>query len=192
VAQLITEGQIITFVDPRLAWLGGGSVLGIPAPVVLALLAAALTLLLVRRTALGLFIESIGVNPRASRLAGVSTRGVLMLAYAWSGVMAALAGVVIAADIAGADANNAGLWVELDAILAVVIGGTSLFGGRFSVSTTVLGAFTIQALETGVLRSGFPPESNLLVMATVVAVVLWLQSPATGDTLRRLTKRRAR
>jgi len=77
----------------------------------------------------------------------------------------------------GADANNAGLWLELDAILAVVIGGTSLFGGRFSLLLAVTGALIIQAMNTGILVSGYPPELNLLLKAVVVLAVLLLQSP---------------
>jgi galactofuranose transport system permease protein len=88
-----------------------------------------------------------------------------------------VAGVIAAADILGADANNAGLWLELDAILAVVIGGTSLFGGRFSVMLAVTGALTIQAMNTGILLSGYRPELNLVVKAVVVIAVLLLQSP---------------
>ena len=93
-------------------------------------------------------------------------------------IVIALAGIIAAADIMGADANNAGLWLELDAILAVVIGGTSLFGGRFSFGRTLLGALTLQALKTGILLAGLPPEFNLVAMALVVAVLLVLQSPA--------------
>ena len=78
---------------------------------------------------------------------------------------------------AGADANNAGLWLELDAILAVVIGGTSLFGGRFSLGLSVVGALIIQAMNTGILLSGYPPEYNLIVKAIVVLAVLLAQSP---------------
>jgi galactofuranose transport system permease protein len=189
IAQLIAEGRIVTFVDPGLIAIGGGTVIGIPAPVVIALGAAALTAALVRGTALGLFIEAIGVNARSSRLAGVDTRATLVLVYAWSGLMAALAGIIAAADIRGADANNAGLWLELDAILAVVIGGTSLLGGRFTIALALVGALTIQAMKTGILRAGLPPEFNLIVMAIAVAAVLCLQSPALAALWTRLWPR---
>jgi simple sugar transport system permease protein len=109
----------------------------------------------------------------------------LVFVYIWSGLLAALAGVIAAADIRGADANNAGLWLELDAILAVVIGGTSLLGGRFALSLALVGALTIQALKTGILRAGLPPEFNLIVMAIAVAIVLCLQSPALAALWRR-------
>jgi len=85
--------------------------------------------------------------------------------------------LIVAADIRGADANNAGLWLELDAILAVVIGGASLLGGRFSLALSLIGALIIQAMNTGILLSGFPPELNQVVKAVVVMCVLLLQSP---------------
>jgi len=99
--------------------------------------------------------------------------------------MAAIAGVIAAADIRGADANNAGLWLELDAILAVVLGGASLLGGRLSIGLTLLGALTLQALKTGILLAGFPPEFNLVAMAGVVIVLLVLQSPAVRQRMAR-------
>ena len=177
IAQLITEGRIVTFTSPELAWFGGGSVLGVPTPVAITFAMLLLTLAFVRGTALGLMLEATGGNPRSSLLAGVGTRGITIAVYVWCGFCAALAGIISAADILGADANNAGLWLELDAILAVVIGGTSLFGGRFSLVLAVLGALIIQAMNTGILLSGFPPEFNLLVKAAVVLIVLLLQSP---------------
>ncbi|AWL97182.1 MULTISPECIES: ABC transporter permease [Bradyrhizobium] len=177
IAQLITEGRIVTFSSPDLVWLGNGSVLGLPVPVVITLGMLILTGAVVRGSALGLLIEATGGNARASELAGVGTRAMILSVYVWCGVCAALAGVIAAADIMGADANNAGLWLELDAILAVVIGGTSLFGGRFSLVLAVLGALIIQTMNTGILLSGYPPEFNLLVKAVVVLTVLLLQSP---------------
>ena len=177
IAQLITEGRIVTFTSPQLAWFGNGSVLGIPAPVAITLGMLVLTLLLVRGSALGVLIEATGANARASELAGIGTWAVTIAAYVWCGLCSSVAGVIAAADILGADANNAGLWLELDAILAVVIGGTSLFGGRFSVILAVTGALIIQAMNTGILLSGYRPELNLVVKAVVVIAVLLLQSP---------------
>lgn len=177
IAQLITEGRIVTFSSPDLVRLGNGSILGLPVPVAIALGMLILTGAVVRGSALGLLIEATGGNARASELAGVGTRAMILAVYVWCGVCAALAGVIAAADIMGADANNAGLWLELDAILAVVIGGTSLFGGRFSLVLAVLGALIIQTMNTGILLSGYPPEFNLLVKAVVVLAVLLLQSP---------------
>jgi simple sugar transport system permease protein len=178
IAQLITEGTILTFTHDGLAYLGSGTLLGVPTPVVIWLAMGTLVTLLVRRTALGMLIEAVGVNRRASMLAGVNARLLLITVYMVSGLCAAMAGIIIAADIRGADANNAGLFLELDAILAVVIGGTSLLGGRFSLVASLIGAIIIQAVNTGILVAGFPPEFNLVIKAVIVLAILVLQSPA--------------
>lgn len=177
IAQLITEGFIVTFNDPLLIYIGTGSFLGFPMAAVIALVLMVIVTLVVRRTAIGLFIEAVGVNRAAASLAGIRSRMLLLLVYSLSGFCAAIAGIIVAGDIRGADANNAGLWLELDAILAVVIGGTSLLGGRFSVPLAVIGALIIQAMNTGILVSGFPPEFNLIVKAGLIFIVLIIQSP---------------
>ena len=184
VAQLITEGSIVTFDDPWLTYFGTGTFLGLPMAAILLLILAGLTILVVRRTALGLFIEAVGVNPSAARFAGLRSKMVTMLVYSFAGFCAGLGGLLAAADIQGADANNAGLWLELDAILAVVIGGTSLLGGRFSIVLSIIGAMIIQATNTGILVSGLPPEYNLIVKAAIILLILIVQSPHAAEILR--------
>ncbi|MBB3964551.1 ABC transporter permease [Rhizobium metallidurans] len=178
IAQLITEGVIMTFNDDGLTFFGSGSFAFMPMPVVIWLAVGLLVTLLVRRTALGMLIEATGINRRASTLSGVRTPVLLMAVYMLSGLCAAIAGIIVAADIKGADANNAGLWLELDAILAVVVGGNSLLGGRFSIVGSLIGAMIIQSVNTGILLSGFPPEFNLIIKAVIVLVILVIQSPA--------------
>jgi simple sugar transport system permease protein len=185
-AQLITEGYIVTFSDPLLIFIGTGSFLGLPMPVVIAAVLMILATLIVRRTALGLLIEAVGVNRSAARFAGLSAGALLLIVYSFAGFCAAISGLIVAGDIRGADANNAGLWLELDAILAVVIGGTSLMGGRFSIPMAVLGAMIIQAMNTGILISGFSPEFNLVVKSAVIIVILILQSPLSARIFRHL------
>ncbi len=180
IAQLITEGSIVTFSDPGLIFIGTGSLAGMPMAAVIAAALLVIAHLLVRKTALGLFIEAVGVNRSAATYAGLRSKALLIAIYAFSGLCAAIAGIIAAADIRGADANNAGLWLELDAILAVVIGGTSLLGGRFSIPLSVLGAVIIQAMNTGILVSGFRPEFNLIVKAGVIILILVIQSPKAG------------
>ncbi|MBA0219371.1 ABC transporter permease [Pectobacterium brasiliense] len=177
IAQMITEGQIITFDNAGLAKLGSGTLFYLPMPVIIACVMLLALWILTRKTALGLFIESVGINLRSARNAGVSTKLVLVAAYVICGVCAAVAGVIVTADIRGADANNAGLWLELDAILAVVIGGGSLLGGRFNLLLSVVGALIIQSMNTGILLSGYRPEFNLVLKALVVLLVLVMQSP---------------
>jgi galactofuranose transport system permease protein len=178
IAQLITEGVILTFNNDGLTFLGSGSFAWLPMPVVIWLLAGFAVMVLVRRTALGMLVEAIGINRRASTLAGIQTPVLLIAVYLLSGLCASIAGIIVAADIKGADANNAGLWLELDAILAVVVGGNSLLGGRFSILGSLIGAMIIQSVNTGILLSGFKPEFNLVIKAVIVIVILVIQSPA--------------
>jgi simple sugar transport system permease protein len=192
IAQLVTEGVIMTFNDEGLIALGSGAFAFLPMPVIIWLVMGALVILLVRRTALGMLIEATGINRRASTLSGVRTPVLLMAVYMLSGLCASIAGIIVAADIKGADANNAGLWLELDAILAVVVGGNSLLGGRFSILGSLIGAMIIQAVNTGILLSGFPPEFNLIIKAVIVIVILVIQSPAVQSAAVVLSRRSSR
>ena len=188
IAQLITEGQIITFNTDALAWIGSGSLFYLPTPVIITLGMALLLWLLTKRTALGLFIEAVGINIKAAKNAGLNTPMVVIATYLLSGIMAAVAGMIVAADIRGADANNAGLWLEMDAILAVVIGGTSLMGGRFNLALSLVGILIIQGVNTGILLSGYQPQWNQIVKALVVLAVLVMQSPALNHLFQRGTR----
>ncbi|MFN8075193.1 MAG: ABC transporter permease [Kineosporiaceae bacterium] len=176
VAMLLTGGQIITVRNDTFEWLGGGFVV-LPVAVIVAGLVVAAVALVTRRTALGMLVESVGVNPEASRLAGVRASGIVWGAYAFTGLAAGLAGLMISSDVHAADANYAGLWIEMDAILAVVIGGTSLAGGRYRLAGTVLGALIIQTLTTTVYTAGVPTNLTLLFKAVVVILVCLLQAP---------------
>ncbi|WP_354638195.1 ABC transporter permease [Kitasatospora camelliae] len=178
VAQLVTDGQIITVTSDPYKLIGGGYWLAVPFAVLLAGAVVLLTSLLTRRTALGLLLESVGGNPVASRLVGIRATGLIGLVYAFSALCAAVAGLMISSNVSSADGNNAGLWIELDAILAVVVGGTSLTGGRFSLGGTVIGALIIQTLSTTVYTIGIPPETTLVFKAFVVIAVCLIQSPA--------------
>ena len=176
IAQLITSGQITTFSDATLEFVGTGVLFGLPFPIYASLIVFLLVYVLVRRTAIGLMIELVGANDRASFYTGIEAKRIKLLAYIVSGICAAIAGLILASDIKGADANNAGLWMELDAILAVVIGGTSLNGGRFYIGLSVIGALIITSIETGIFVSGLPATFNLIVEAVVILAILFLQS----------------
>jgi ribose/xylose/arabinose/galactoside ABC-type transport system permease subunit len=177
VAQLINEGQIVTFQHEAFSFLGTGYFLGLPFPVVLVIITFVLVQLLMRRTALGLYVEAVGANASASRYLGINAKAIKLSVYCLAGLCAALAGMIAAADIKGSDANNAGLWLELDAILAVVIGGASLMGGRFSLLLSIIGALIIQTLTVTIIMSGIPPKFNLLIKASAIILVLLMQSP---------------
>lgn len=189
VAQLLTGGQIIPIGAPGYLMVGGGYLASIPCSVWVATGALALTALLMNRTALGLFIRAIGVNPVATRLVGLRSNALVFGVYTFSGLTAALAGVLISSNVRSADGNNAGLLLELDAILAVTLGGTSLLGGRFSLAGTVVGALIIQTLTYTTYSIGVPPEATLVVKAAVVLVVSVIQSATARAWLMRQLRR---
>jgi simple sugar transport system permease protein len=176
VAQLITDGQIITIYYSPYYVIGNGFLLGVPVSLYIVAGVGAVLLLLTRKTALGMFVEAIGINPVAARLAGIRARTITFACYAVCGLCAGIAGLVVSSNVKSADGNNAGLLFELDAILAVVLGGTSLAGGKFTLIGSVIGALIIQTLTTTIYSVGVPPEINLVVKALVVFVVSILQS----------------
>ncbi len=189
VAMLITEGQILTVDSAPFKALGSGFWFGLPVAVVIGAGIFALAALLTRRTALGMLIESVGINPEASRQAGVRARGLLFTVYTFCALSAGIAGLILTANQTAADANNTGLFIELDAILAVVIGGTSLAGGRYSLAGTLIGALVIQTLVTTVYTVGIPPIITMVFKAAVVTAVCLLQSPATNAAFARMRQR---
>lgn len=183
-AMLITDGQITTVNNDTFSDLATGFVLGLPIAFLIALGMVLVAAALTRRTALGMLIEAVGINPEASRLAGVRSRTIIWTVYVFGGFCAGLAGLLIAANTNSVNANSLGLWIELDAILAVVIGGTALTGGRFSLAGTLVGALFITTLARTIPNIGIPSEANYLFKAVVVVAVCLLQSPRARAALR--------
>jgi simple sugar transport system permease protein len=176
VAQLITDGQIITFNDPRLTYLCNGHLLGVPFPVLMVASMLLVTLLWTRKTAWGLFIECVGDNEKATFYSGINSRAIQFIVYSFSGLCAGVAGLLAASNIKGADSNHAGLFLELDAIVAVVVGGTALTGGRFNLIGSVVGALIIQTLTTTMYAQGVSSDVAPVPKALVILAVCLLQS----------------
>ena len=166
IALLITEGFITTVNSEPYKFMSQGYVLGFPFAFFVSIAAIVIIAIVERRTALGVLTESVGINPVASRLAGVRSRGIIWGAYVASGVLAGIAGILYSSNIMAADANAAGLYIELYAILAVVLGGTSLTGGKFTIAGTVIGVFTIQTLTSTITFLGVPPAASPVFMAS--------------------------
>jgi ribose/xylose/arabinose/galactoside ABC-type transport system permease subunit len=189
IAQLITDGQIITIYYKPFFFLGGGHLLGLPFSLFIVAAVFLALYLAVTRTALGLFIQAVGINPTAARVAGVQSRRLIIAAYTFCGVCAGIAGLLISSNVKSADGNNAGQLLELDAILAVTLGGTALTGGRFSLVGSVIGALIIQTLTYAIYSLGVPPEINLVVKAVVVFLVMLLQSSEFRTQVSALVRR---
>ena len=189
VALLITGGFITTVVSPPFKFLASGYVLGVPFAFLVAASAVAVVALVERRTALGVLTEAVGINPEASRLAGVRSRGITFSAYVLSGTLAGLAGLIYSSNIMAADANAAGYLIELYAILAVVLGGTSLMGGKFTIAGTVIGVLIIQTLNSTILFLGVPSAESPVFFAAVVILVVLIQAPRLHQLARGLVER---
>ncbi|MEO6917753.1 MAG: ABC transporter permease [Collimonas sp.] len=186
-AQLLTDGQIITVYYKPFFYLGSGYLFGLPFSLFIAIGVFVVVAVLMRKTALGLFIQAVGINPVASRLAGIRTAALIFFVYMFCSACAGVAGLMISSNIKSADANNAGLLMELDAILAVTLGGTSLGGGKFSLVGSVIGALIIQALTYTIYSMGVPPEVNMVVKAVVVFAVCLSQSKEFRHLMPRLS-----
>ena len=178
IAQLVTNGQI-TYVR-----VGSYKVLGgyigkcpIPTPIFVAIITILIVHLVLKKTALGLYIESVGINATASRLVGLNSTMIKFLTYVICGLLAGVAGLVASSRIYSADANNIGLNMEMDAILAVALGGNVLGGGKFSLMGSVIGAYTIQALTTTLYAMNVSADQLPVYKAIVVVIIVTLQSP---------------
>ncbi|NMB00552.1 MAG: ABC transporter permease [Firmicutes bacterium] len=176
IAQMITRGQIITVYNDFFSSISNGYFLYLPNPVFIVAFVFIATLVLVRKTSLGLFIESVGSNRTASRFTGIKARTVIFWCYVFTGLCAGIAGILVCSNVRCADGNNAGLLMELDAILAVVIGGTSMSGGKFYLGGSMIGAIIIQTLTTSIYALGVPPEITQVVKAVVIFIICIIQS----------------
>jgi simple sugar transport system permease protein len=175
-AKVITSGQNTTATSAPFKWISNGYVLGFPVAFLIALALLAVLAVVVRRSALGLMIESVGINPAASRMAGIRPRNILFAVYALAGLLAGVAGVFTTANVMTVEVAKTGLNMELDAILAVVIGGTSLAGGKFSLGGSAIGALLIVTLDKTVTFLSIPSAATPAFKAAVIVVVCLLQS----------------
>jgi simple sugar transport system permease protein len=192
IAQLITNGQIMTIYYTPYFWFGNGYILGLPVSIYIVAVVLFFGYLLVRRTPIGLFIESVGLNAKSTYYSGINEQNVKLLAYTFCGFCGAIAGLILSSYIHGADGNNNGLNYELDAILAVVIGGTLMTGGRFSLLASAIGAVVIWTFTVTVYSLGVPANALLAAKAVMVMVVVMLQSDYTRRVMNRLFERRDR
>ncbi len=184
-AKVITDGQNTVADNSQFRWISNGYVFGLPVVFFIALTLVLVVGLVIRRTALGLLIESIGINLRAARMAGIKPRGLLLTVYATSGLLASISGIFATASVMRVDVSRTGYQLELDAILAVVIGGTSLAGGKFSIRGAAVGALLIATLNKTVVFLGVPASATPAFKAVVIIALCLLQSQQIRGWLER-------
>ena len=177
-AQVISrDGQLVTIDHPGFQSLGRGLVGPVPVPVIIAVLVVAAAAFILRATPFGRYVLAAGGNPAAARLAGVPVGRTIVTVYAASAVLAGLAGLIVAARLGASDAAKIGLNVELDAIAAVVVGGTALSGGRATILGTVVGALIMQVIATSFNMLLVPYAWSLVLKAAIIVVAVYLQRP---------------
>jgi ribose transport system permease protein len=150
------------------AWIGNSHIFGIPWMVVIALAVVAVSWFVLRRTVLGVWIYGVGGNPDAARLSGIKVWAVLMFVYCMSGLLAGLAGVMSAARTLSANGAQLGMGYELDAIAAVILGGTSFVGGIGSIFGTLVGALIIAVLSNGLILMNVSEVWQLIIKGLVI------------------------
>jgi simple sugar transport system permease protein len=156
----------------------GGKLWIFPTPTLIAAACILIMALILKTTSLGMYVQSVGINPKASRIAGINSVAIILLCYVICGLFSGVAGIVATSRIYSADSNNIGLNLELDAILAVALGGNSLGGGRFSLAGSVIGAYTIQAITTTMYALGVAKAQAPVYKAIIVILIVVVQSPA--------------
>ena len=181
-AVLMVQGQTPTYHEVPFTKLGLGFFLGIPVPVWIGLALFLLTLLVTKRTAIGLFLESIGENRTASRYVGIRTKLITIGAFVFCAFCAGIAGLIHVAGESSTSPYNTGNMIELDAIAAVIIGGT-MWGGRFTLAGSIIGALIIQSLTTTVYFQRWPFEYSLVFKALVLIIVALIQSDKLHEYL---------
>ena len=188
IAKVVTHGQQNRISAPGFNWATIG-VAGIPIPVAILVAAGfvAVVALVLRFTAVGMDVQAVGINDRASRIAGLKSSRVILLAFVFCGVCAAAYGLITTSRIGGIDPSNNGKLVELDAILAVALGGNSLNGGKFSLAGTVIGAITVQALPLVLYSINVSAVQLPFYKAVVVIIIVTLQSTELRPMLARAT-----
>lgn len=185
-AQTMTGDQKVPFSDSAFLGFANGSFLFVPVPLYVAGAVAVAASLVLRRTAPGMQAQAIGDSPVAAGYCGLPITRVTLGAYGFCGACAALAGLIAAGDIGEADVATGGQYLELDAILAVVIGGTPLTGGRARLWGSLVGALVMQTLTTTLRMHGIGTQYTLVMKGAVVLAVCLVQAPAAAGWARGL------
>lgn len=175
---VVTNATAVFGLPTSFDYLGQGQVVGIPIPVIVLVGVAIIAHVVLTRTRLGRYTYAIGSNPDAARLSGIPVRRYLNAVYVISGLLAGLGGIMAMSRV-GSGQPNFGLGLELDAIAAAVIGGTSLFGGEGTIAGTLIGAFLIALIRNGSVLLNI----NTFVQSIIIGCIIWLA--VMWDQLRR-------
>lgn len=191
IAQIVTNGKQFTTLYSPFRVIGQGSFLFLPMPIIITAVVCVAVMLFVRKTAFGTMVESVGINPSASRLSGINSRRIIFIVFALTAFLSAISGLITASRVMSNDSNNFGINFEMDAILAVVIGGTSMSGGKFNLFGTIIGSIIIRTIVTFVYYFGIVSEATMAFKALIIIVVMVLQSEPVRMRMAEISKKRA-
>jgi len=190
IALLICNSMIVYVRVPSFQFFG--SYCGIiPTPILIAAACIVIMTCVLKFTALGTYIQSVGINKKASRISGFNSSRIIFMCYALCGLCAGIAGLVETSRIYSADTNNIGLNLEMDAILAVALGGNSLGGGKFNLAGSIIGAYTIQAITTTLYALGVSSAQAPVFKAIIVILIVVIQAPPVKDYFKKLSAKKA-
>ena len=187
---LLVCNNLIVYVRNDAFAMFGGYIGPVPTPLIIAAVCIAVVTIVLKKSALGLYIQSVGINKKASRIAGLNSQKIIFLCYVLCGLCAGIAGLVASSRITSADTNNIGLNFEMDAILAVALGGNSLAGGRFNLAGSIIGAYTIQAITTTMYNLGVSSAVNPVFKAVIVILIVAVQAPPVKAYFKKLSAKR--
>ncbi len=175
-ALYMTQGYSIPINDvPGFFAIGRGTIAGFPVPAIIALVIAAVAAVVISRQMYGRQVVAVGSNPEAARRVGMPSKWIIASVYMLSGIACAVAGLLIAARL-GSGSSNAAVGFELQVIAAVVLGGTSLFGGRGSILGTLLGTLTIAVIGNGLILMHISPFFTQIVTGAIILIAIWLNT----------------
>jgi len=189
-AKQITYGQTIYIMNPAYKWLGV-QIPGVPirTTILVTILMIALVVLITKRTSLSIYIESVGINGSASRLVGLNSTAIKFMAFVIAGVLAGVAGLIASSSVGSVNSGELGLNIEMDAILAVAMGGNMLGGGKYSIAGSVIGAYTVQAITTTLYAMNVRADQLNVFKAIIIVLIIVASSEVFRDKVRKLTRR---
>lgn len=188
---LLCNSQIV-YVRVESFQVFGGYVGVLPTPILIAAVCILITALVLHFTALGTYVQSVGISKKAARISGFNSAKIILMCYVICGLCAGIAGLTETSRIYSADTNNIGLNMELDAILAVALGGNSLGGGKFNLAGSIIGAYTIQAITTTLLALGVSSAQAPVYKAIVVLIIVIIQATPVKDYFKKLSTKKVK
>lgn len=190
IASWINNAQAMNLQDPALSYYGNFIPgVPIPTPVFIAVGCMILAALVLKFTTIGLYAQSVGINADSSRLNGINPAFIKFLTYVILGLCVAIAAMVKVSRVSTINYSGFAVDIEMDAILAVALGGNALSGGKFNMPASILGAYIIQFLTTTLYKYKVPPTALPAYKAIVVIILVVLSAPAAQEKLTRLWKR---